>query len=80
MVEDASHDGLGLLSELLVGDLQRLEPGDPLLEADHVDPPAGVDINLPDQRSASELTVHVDGVPALRQAGSDVVELSWTNQ
>ncbi|MFL5846369.1 MAG: sulfatase [Solirubrobacteraceae bacterium] len=33
--------------------------GDVLAEADHVDPPAGVDINTPDQRSASEPTVHI---------------------
>jgi arylsulfatase A-like enzyme len=36
------------------------DTGDPLLHADHIDPPSGVDINLPDQRSASEPTVHVD--------------------
>jgi arylsulfatase A-like enzyme len=36
------------------------ETGDPLLEAGHVHPPPGVDINLPDQRSASEPTVHID--------------------
>ncbi|HEU4658354.1 MAG TPA: sulfatase [Capillimicrobium sp.] len=34
------------------------ETDDPLL-AGHVDPPAGVEINLPDQRSASEPTVRV---------------------
>ncbi len=32
---------------------------DPLL-AGHVDPPPGVDINLPDQLSATEPTIHVD--------------------
>ncbi len=32
---------------------------DPLL-AGHVDPPSGVDINLPDQRSASEPTTHIE--------------------
>jgi hypothetical protein len=31
---------------------------DPLL-AGHVDPPAGVEINLPDQRSASEPSVRI---------------------
>ena len=36
------------------------DTGDPLLDADHIDPPSGVDINLPDQRSASEPSVHVD--------------------
>jgi arylsulfatase A-like enzyme len=36
------------------------ETGDPLLHADHIDPPAGVEINLPDQRSASDPTVRVD--------------------
>jgi N-sulfoglucosamine sulfohydrolase len=35
------------------------ETGDPLLLADHIDPPAGVEINLPDQRSASDPTVRV---------------------
>jgi arylsulfatase A-like enzyme len=35
------------------------ETGDPLATADHVDPPPGVEINLPDQRSASEPTVTV---------------------
>ena len=34
------------------------ETGDPLL-AGHVDPPAGVEINLPGQLSASEPTTHV---------------------
>lgn len=43
---------------------QRLElwmvrTEDPLL-AGHVDPPRGVDINLPDQLSATEPTVHID--------------------
>jgi N-sulfoglucosamine sulfohydrolase len=33
--------------------------GDPFLTADHLDPPRGVEINLPDQRSASEPTVHI---------------------
>ena len=33
--------------------------GDPLATADHVDPPPGVDINTPDQRSAGEPTVHI---------------------
>ena len=32
---------------------------DPLL-AGHVDPPPGVDINLPDQLSATEPTIHVE--------------------
>jgi N-sulfoglucosamine sulfohydrolase len=34
------------------------ETHDPLLVG-HVDPPAGVDINLPDQLSASDPTVHI---------------------
>jgi N-sulfoglucosamine sulfohydrolase len=34
------------------------ETDDPLL-AGHVDPPPGVDINLPDQRSASDPTIHI---------------------
>jgi arylsulfatase A-like enzyme len=34
------------------------ETDDPLL-AGHVDPPSGVDINLPDQRSASDPTTHI---------------------
>jgi hypothetical protein len=34
------------------------ETDDPLL-AGHVDPPAGVEINLPDQRSASEPTTRI---------------------
>jgi hypothetical protein len=34
------------------------ETEDPLL-AGHVDPPAGVDINLPDQRSAADPTTHI---------------------
>lgn len=34
------------------------ETADPLL-AGHVDPPPGVEINMPDQRSASEPTVHI---------------------
>jgi hypothetical protein len=33
--------------------------GDPLATADHVDPPPGVDINTPDQRSAGDPTVHI---------------------
>ena len=32
---------------------------EPLLVG-HVDPPSGVDINLPDQRSAGEPTPHID--------------------
>ena len=32
---------------------------DPLL-AGHVDPPPGVDINLPDQRSATDPTIHIE--------------------
>jgi N-sulfoglucosamine sulfohydrolase len=35
------------------------ETDDPLL-AGHVDPPAGVDVNLPDQLSATEPTIHID--------------------
>jgi arylsulfatase A-like enzyme len=35
------------------------ETGDPLATADHVDPPPGVDINLPDQQSAAEPTTHI---------------------
>src|SRR4051794_10261897 len=35
------------------------DTGDPLLAADHIDPPPGVDINLPDQRSASEPTTRI---------------------
>jgi hypothetical protein len=35
-----------------------VETEDPLL-AGHVDPPPGVDINLPDQQSALDPTVHV---------------------
>lgn len=35
------------------------DTSDPLL-AGHVDPPPGVEINLPDQRSASEPTVRVE--------------------
>ena len=34
------------------------ETEDPLL-AGHVDPPPGVEINLPDQLSASEPTTHI---------------------
>jgi N-sulfoglucosamine sulfohydrolase len=36
------------------------DTGDPLLHADHIDPPPGVEINPPDQRSAGDPTVRVD--------------------
>ena len=35
------------------------DTADPLL-AGHVDPPPGVEINLPDQRSASEPTIRIE--------------------
>jgi len=34
------------------------QTGDPFAEVDHVEPPPGVDINLPEQRSAAEPTTH----------------------
>jgi N-sulfoglucosamine sulfohydrolase len=57
LIEDARYsDVLGDLR----GRLERwmIETEDPLL-AGHVDPPPGVDINTPDQRSSSEPTIHI---------------------
>ncbi|MCW3029887.1 MAG: sulfatase, partial [Solirubrobacterales bacterium] len=57
LIEDGRYsDVLGDLR----GRLERwmVETEDPLL-AGHVDPPPGVDINTPDQRSSSEPTIHI---------------------
>ena len=58
LLDDPAH------AELLADLRDRLQrwmeqTDDPLL-AGHVDPPAGVEINLPDQRSASEPTIRID--------------------
>jgi arylsulfatase A-like enzyme len=57
LIEDARYSGV--LGDLR-GRLERwmIETEDPLL-AGHVDPPPGVDINTPDQRSSSEPTIHI---------------------
>jgi N-sulfoglucosamine sulfohydrolase len=58
LLEDPTHEAV--LADLR-GRLQRWmeQTEDPLL-AGHVDPPHGVEINTPDQRSASEPTTHID--------------------
>jgi arylsulfatase A-like enzyme len=57
LVGDPAHAHvLGDLSERL--ERWMRDTDDPLL-AGHVDPPPGVDINLPDQRSATEPTTHI---------------------
>ncbi len=57
LLEDPAY--AGVLADLR-GRLEAwmVDTDDPLL-AGHVDPPPGVDINLPDQLSASEPTVHI---------------------
>jgi N-sulfoglucosamine sulfohydrolase len=58
LLADPSH---GEVLADLRAHLQRwMEKTDDPLLAGHVDPPSGVDINLPDQLSASEPTTHID--------------------
>lgn len=58
LLEDPTY--AGVLADLR-GRLQAwmVDTDDPLL-AGHVDPPPGVDINLPDQLSASDPTIHIE--------------------
>ncbi len=57
LAQDSAH--AGVLDDLRARlEAWMRETDDPLL-AGHVDPPPGVEINLPDQRSASEPTVRV---------------------
>jgi N-sulfoglucosamine sulfohydrolase len=58
LLEDPTY--AGVLADLR-GRLEAwmVDTDDPLL-AGHVDPPPGVDINLPDQLSASDPTVHIE--------------------
>ncbi len=58
LVDDPSC--AGVLADLRARLQRWMEDTDDPLLAGHVDPPHGVDVNLPDQRSASEPTVHVD--------------------
>jgi hypothetical protein len=56
LLEDPAY--AGVLADLRMRlQLRMQQTEDPLL-AGHVDPPAGVKINLPDQLSASEPTTH----------------------
>jgi N-sulfoglucosamine sulfohydrolase len=58
LLEDPSH--AQVLDDLRARLQRWMEQTDDPLLAGHVDPPHGVDINTPDQRSASEPTIHID--------------------
>ncbi len=58
LLEDPSHDDV--LADLRARLQHWMEETDDPLLAGHVDPPSGVDINLPDQLSATEPTTHID--------------------
>jgi N-sulfoglucosamine sulfohydrolase len=58
LLEDPSH--ARVLDDLRARLQRWMEQTDDPLLAGHVDPPHGVDINMPDQRSASEPTTHID--------------------
>jgi arylsulfatase A-like enzyme len=58
LIDDPGH------AEVRADMVRRLEhwqrqTGDPFAEVDHIDPPAGVEINLPDQRSSTEPRIRI---------------------
>ncbi|MDX6664284.1 MAG: N-sulfoglucosamine sulfohydrolase [Solirubrobacteraceae bacterium] len=59
VIDDPAYASVAVDLRARLLEWQR-DTGDPLAVADHVDPPHGVDINTPDQRSASEPTTHID--------------------
>jgi N-sulfoglucosamine sulfohydrolase len=59
LIDDPGYASVAVDLRARLLEWQR-DTGDPLAVADHVDPPHGVDINTPDQRSASDPTTHID--------------------
>jgi arylsulfatase A-like enzyme len=59
VIDDPAYASVAVDLRARLLEWQR-DTGDPLAVADHVDPPHGVDINTPDQRSASDPTTHID--------------------
>ena len=58
LVDDPA--GAAVLADLRARLEQWMRDTDDPLLAGHVDPPPGVEINLPDQRSASEPTIRIE--------------------